>query len=114
MKWRGQESGSHLSFAALRIEKEQPVEELDFASGADAAVEIFEIGAASERHGLTIVHVLAVRQHVGRCPAAKKRTLFKETYAPAGFSHRGAGFQSPQPAPHHDSPFQRYAPPGGV
>jgi hypothetical protein len=70
MKWRGQKASSHLSFAALGIEKEKPIEELDFAGGADAAVEIIEICAASQSDVLTIVNVLAVGQHVGRCAAA--------------------------------------------
>jgi len=94
MKWRGQEPGLHLSFAALRIEKEEPVEELDFAGGADARVEIVEICAASQSDVLTVVHMLAVGQHVGRCAAAKKGTLFKQTNTPAGFSQRDARRQS--------------------
>src|SRR5216684_3993367 len=50
--------GLPCAFAALRIEKKEPIEELDFAGGADAAVEIVKIGAAAEGDVLTIVHVL--------------------------------------------------------
>src|ERR1700731_5452805 len=113
MKWRGQVPGLHFSFAALRIEKEEPVKELDFAGGADAAVEIIEICAASQSDVLTIVNMLAVGQHVGRRAATKKGTLFKQTNAPAGFSQRDAGCQSRQPAADHDHAFQGYSLPCG-
>ena len=106
MKWRGQEPGLHLSPAALRVEKEEPVEKLDFAGGADTAVEILKIGAATKGHMLAIVHVLAVGQHVGGRPAAEEGTLFKQPYAPAGFSQRDAGRQPRQPAADHDHAFQ--------
>src|SRR5260370_25979580 len=113
MKRRGQESGVHFSSEPLRIEKEEAVEELDVAGGTDAGVEIFEICAASQGHVLTVVDMLAVGQDVGRCAAAKKGTLFKQTYAPAGFSQRDAGCQSRQPAADHDHAFQRYSLPCG-
>src|SRR5260370_40692629 len=113
MKRRRQEAGLHHPFAPLRIEKEEPIEELDFAGGADAAVEVFEIGAAAEGHVLAIIDVLAVGQHVGGCAAAEEGTLFKQTHAPAGFSQRDAGCQSRQPAADHDHAFQGYSLPWG-
>src|SRR6266403_3954328 len=113
MKWRGQKPCLHLSPAALWIEKEEPLEKFDFAGGADAPIEIFEIGATTEGDVLAIVHVLAVGQHVGRRPAAKEGTLFKQTYAPAGFSQRDAGCQPRQPAADHDHAFQGYSLPCG-
>ena len=109
MKWRRQPPGLHLSSASLWIEKEEPIEEGYFARGTDAPVEIFQIGAASQSHMLAIVHMLAVGQHVGGCPAAEEGTLFKQTYAPAGFSQRDAGCQSRQPAADHDHAFQGYS-----
>ena len=113
MKWRRQEPGLHLTFAALRIEKKEAVEKFDFAAGAYAAVEIVEVGAAAKSHMLAIVHVLAVGQHVGRCAATEEGTLFEKTYAPAGFSQRDAGCQSRQPAADHDHAFQGYSLPCG-
>src|SRR2546422_700967 len=113
MKWRGQEPGLHRTLAALRIEKEEPVEELDLAGGADTPVEILEIGAAAKGHMLAIVHVFAIGQHVGRCAAAEEGTLFEQTYAPAGFSQRDAGCQPRQPAADHDHAFQGYSLPCG-
>src|ERR1700716_307813 len=113
MKWRGQSSSLHHSFPPLRIEEEETVEESDFAGGADAAVKIVKIGAATKSHVLAIVDVLAVRQHVGGCPAAKEGTLFEQTYAPAGFSQRDAGCQPRQPAADHDHAFQGYSLPCG-
>src|SRR6267143_3728840 len=113
MKWRGEEAGLYFALAPLQIEKEKPIKELDFAGGADATVEIFEVGAAAEGDVLAIVDVLAVGQHVGRCAAAKEGTLFKQTYAPAGFSQRDAGCQSRQPAADHDHAFQGYSLPCG-
>jgi len=104
----------HFSFATLRIEEKEPVEEFDFAGGADAAIEIVEIGAAAEGDVLAIVDVLAVGQDVGSCAAAKEGTLFEQTYAPAGFSQRDAGCQSRQPAADHDHAFQGYSLPCGV
>src|SRR5260370_29258852 len=98
MKRRGQEAGLHFSFAALRIDKEEAVEELDFAGGADAAGEILEGRAAAESDMLAIIHVFAVRQHVGSCAAAEERALFEQKYTPAGFSQRDARCQYPQPA----------------
>src|SRR5438552_961704 len=106
MKWRRQPPGLHLSSASLWIEKEEPIEEGYFARGTDAPVEIFQIGAASQSHMLAIVHMLAVGQHVGGCPAAEEGTLFKQTYAPAGFSQRDAGCQSRQAAADHDHAFK--------
>src|SRR5438477_2722476 len=106
MKWRGQKTGLHRTAAALGIEKEEPVEKLDFAGGTDAPIEIFEIGAAAKGHMLAIVNVFAVGQHVGRRPATKEGTLFKQTDAPAGFSQRDAGCQPRQPAADHDHAFQ--------
>src|SRR5260370_40214475 len=97
MKRRGKESGMHFSSAPLRIEKEEAVEELDFAGGNDAGVEIFGICVASQGHVLTVVDMLAVGQDVGRCAAAKKGTLFKQPDAPSGFSQGDSGCHSPQP-----------------
>src|SRR4029077_1924913 len=91
----------------------EPVEEFDFAGGADTIVEIFKIGATSQRYVLAIVHVLAVGQHVGRCAAAEEGTLFEQTYAPARFSQRDAGCQSRQPAADHYHAFQEYSLPYG-
>src|SRR5712692_1021820 len=113
MKRRGEKAGLHFSFAALRIEEEEAVEEFDFAGDADAAVEIIEIGTAAERDVLAIVDVLAVGQHVRRRAAAEKGTLFEQTNAPAGFSQRDAGCQSRQPAADHDHAFQGYSLPCG-
>ena|SRR5438132_8152775 len=109
MKRGGQKPGLHHSAAALGIEKEQPVEKFDFVGGADAPVEILKIGATTEGDVLTIVHMLAVGQHIGRCPATKEGTLFKQAYAPAGFSQRDAGCQPRQPAADHDHTFQEYS-----
>ena len=43
----GRKPACMIAGAALRIEKEQAVEKFDFASGADALVEIFKVGAAT-------------------------------------------------------------------
>ena len=83
---RGQKAGFHFAFASLRIEEEQAIEKFHFVCGADAAIEIVEIGAAAERDVLAIIDVLAVGQHVGGCAAAEERTLFEKTNAPTGFS----------------------------
>src|SRR6266850_944944 len=114
MKRRRKNAGLYFATAALRIEKKEPVEKLDFVRGADALVKIREIRAAAERHVLAIVHVLAVRQHVGRCAAAEEGTLFEQAHAPAGFSQRDAGCQSRQPAADHDHAFQEYSLPCGA
>ena len=103
----------HFAAAALRIEKNQAIEEFDFARGADAAVEVLEIGAAAEGDVLAIVDVLAVGQDVGSRAAAEKRALLKESNAPACFSQRDAGCQSRQPAADHDHAFQEYSLPRG-
>ncbi len=113
MKWRGKCAGLHFATAALRIEKNEAVEEFDFACGAHAAVKIIEIGAATERYVLAIVNVLAVGQNVGSGAAAKKGTLLEETYAPARISQRDAGCQSRQPAADHDHAFQECSLPCG-
>ncbi len=82
----GRNAGFHLALAALRIEEEQAIEKLHFVCGADAAIEIVEIGAAAERDVLAIIDVLAVGQHVGGCAAAEEGTLFEQPNAPTGFS----------------------------
>src|SRR5215467_13504857 len=98
MKWGEKRACLHLATAALGIEKEEAVEKFDFACGADAAVKILEIRAAAESDMLAVVDMLAVGQHVRSGAAAKKGTLLKETYAPAGISQRDAGCQSRQTA----------------
>jgi hypothetical protein len=86
VKWRWKNACFHRTLAALRIEEEQAVEKFNFVRGADAAVEIVEIGAAAERHVLAIVDVFAVGQNVGGCAAAEERALFEEPNAPTRFS----------------------------
>src|SRR6266436_6032326 len=54
----------HYAGHALRVEKNQAVEEFNFVGGAYTTIEVREIGAAAERHGLAIVHVLTIRQCV--------------------------------------------------
>src|SRR5262249_25975166 len=71
VKWRWENSVLHHAGAALRVQKKQTVEELDFPGRPDAAVKILEISAAAERHVLAIVHVLAIRQHVRGRAASK-------------------------------------------
>src|SRR5258708_27772327 len=87
----GQNVRFHNACHALRVEKHQAVEELDFVGGANAFVEVFKISAAAERDVLAIVYVLAIRQSIGSCAAAEVRTLFEDAYAAAGVSPRGAG-----------------------
>src|SRR5258708_25445711 len=99
MKRRGQEAGLHFSFAALRIDKEEAVEELDFAGGADAAVEIVEVGAAAQSDIVAIIHVFAAQQHVGSCAAADGRTLFGHTSTPSGVTPPEAARPSPDATP---------------
>ncbi len=86
MERSGENAGFHFAFSALWIEKEQTIEKFHFVCGADAAIEVVEIGAAAERDVLAIVDVFAVGQHVGGCAAAEERTLFEQTNAPTGFS----------------------------
>src|SRR5713101_2899156 len=85
MEWSRQESRLKPPGAPLRVKQEEPIKKLDLIGAANAAIEVFEICAATEGHVLTIVHVLAVGQHVGRCPAASPAspppitiTLFKD------------------------------------
>ena len=91
MHGSGQKIRFHDAGHALRIEEDQAIEEFDFAFRADAAVEVFEIGAAAERDVLAIVHVLAVRQDIGSCAAAEVGPLFEQTHAAACVSQRDAG-----------------------
>jgi hypothetical protein len=60
VKWRREHSGPHFTAATLGVEEQQPVEEFDFVRGADATVEVVEIGTAAEGYVLAIVDVLAV------------------------------------------------------
>src|SRR5580692_1741885 len=113
MKGRGEDAGVHLAAAALGVEKYQAVEKFDLAGGADAAVEICEVGTAAERDVLAIVDVLAVGQDVGSRASSEERALLKQTNAPARFSQRDAGCQSRQPAADHDYAFQQYSLPRG-
>jgi hypothetical protein len=76
----------HFAAASLWIEKDKSVEEFYFARGANAAIEIFKVGAATESDVLAVVDVLAIGQDVGSRASAKERTLLKETNAPACFS----------------------------
>jgi hypothetical protein len=86
VKRRGEEAGFHGSAAALGIEEDEFVEESYFIGGADAAIEIGEVGATAESHVLAVVDVLAIGQNVGSSAAAEKRFLFEQPYTPACFS----------------------------
>ena len=87
---------------------------LILSCGSHAAVKIFQICAATQRHVLAIVHMFAVRQHIGRCPAAQKWPLLEQAHAPAGFSQRDARRQPRQPAADHDHVLQEYSLPCGA
>jgi len=94
--------------------KRRRVEEFDFAGSADAAIEIFEIGAATERYVLAVVHVLAVGQHVGRCAATEEGTLFEQTYAANQIQPARRRLPVPaSPPADHDHAFQGYSLPCG-
>src|SRR5260370_25457737 len=84
----GQNVRFHNACHALRVEKHQAVEELDFVGGANAFVEVFKISAAAERDVLAIVYMLAIRQSIGSGAAAEVGPLFEEAYAAAGVSQR--------------------------
>jgi hypothetical protein len=86
VKRSGEKASVHFAAASLRIEEEETVEKPYFVAGADAAIEIFEIGATAEGDVLAIVYVLAVGQDIRSRASAKKRALLKETNAPACFS----------------------------
>src|SRR5260370_15726251 len=113
VEWSRQEARLKLASAPLRVKQEKAIEEFDLIRASDAAIKVFEIGAAAESDVLAIVHVLAVGQHVGGCAAAEEGTLFEQTYAPAGVSQRDAGCQSRQPAADHDHALQGYSLPCG-
>jgi len=103
----------HFTTAALGIEEQHAIEKSDFARGADAAIKVFKVGAAAKSDMLAIVDVLAIGQDIGSRASAEKRTLLKETNAPARFSQRDAGCQPRQPAADHDHAFQGYSLPRG-
>src|SRR5271169_6670409 len=94
VKRRGQDTGLHCAAPALRIDEHQTIEISYFVAGTYAAIEIFEVGAATECDMLAIVHMLAARQNVRSRAAAKKWALLEETDAPAGLSQRDAGCQT--------------------
>src|ERR1700720_2320298 len=86
----GQNVRFHNAGHALRVEKNQAVEELDFVLGADAFVEVFKISAAAERDVLAIVYMLAIRQSIRSGAAAEVGPLFEEAYAATCLSQRDA------------------------
>ena len=106
MNRSGKKIRLHNAGHALRVEKDEAVEEFYFVGGADALVKIFEIRAAAERDVLAIVHMLAIRQSIGRRAAAEVGTLFEQTNAAACVSQRDAGRQPRQPAANHDRVFR--------
>ena len=106
----GQKIRLHNAGHALRVEEDQPIEEFYFVGRADTFIEIFKIGAAAECDMLAIVHVLAIRQDIGSCPAPEVRPLFEQTYAAARVSQRDAGCQTRQPAANHDHVFRGHYP----
>src|SRR5580704_14450670 len=109
VEWCGQEAGLHLAAASLRVQKQEAIEEFDFVRGADAPVEIVEVGAAAESYVLAVIDVLTVGQHVGRGAAAEKGTLFEQPDPVTRFSQRDAGCQARQAAADHDHTFQGYS-----
>ena len=110
MRRSGKYSGLHDAGTALGIEEEEAVKEFDFAGGADALVKILEVGTATERNVLAIVHMLAIRQGIGSRAAAEVGPLFEEPYAKPSVSQRDAGRQPRQPAANHYHVFRGHYP----
>jgi hypothetical protein len=81
----------HFATAPLRVKEHQAVEKLDAVGGTYTPIEVFQVSATAEGYMLTIIDVFAIRENIGRRPAAKKRTLLQQSYAPASFSQRDAG-----------------------
>ena len=106
----GKEICLHDAGHALRIEKNQAIEEFNFIRGADALVKIREVGAAAEGNVLAIVHMLAVRQNIGGRAAAEVGPLFEEPYPEPSVSQRDAGRQPRQPAANHHHVFRGHYP----
>ena len=106
MDGSGEKIRLHDAGHALRVEKNQAVEEYNFVGGAYTTIEVREIGAAAERNMLAIVYVLAIRQSIGSCAAAEVGPLCEETNEAACFSQRDAGRQPRQPAANHDHVFR--------
>jgi len=77
VKRSGKPASLHFAAPALGIEKKKPVEELDFACGANSAVKVLQIRAAAECDVLAIVNVLAIRQNVRSGAAAEEGTLLE-------------------------------------
>src|SRR4029077_1337869 len=114
VKGRGKQAGLHFTAAPLRVDENEAIEEFDLVSGADAAVEILEIGATAQGDVLTVVDVLAARQNIRSGAAAEERALLEKAYAPARLTQRAAGRQPRQPAADHDHVFQECSLPSGA
>ena len=95
----------------IAIHKNQPIVEGDLSRGADATIEIVEIGAAAERDMLAVVDVLAGGQDVGGGAAAQKGPLFEQTNAEAGVSQRDGRGKPRQAAADHDHALRGHPPP---
>src|SRR6185437_2958855 len=101
----------HNAAAPLSIYKEELVIKGDFIPGSDTAIKIAEVGAATKRHMLAIINVLATRQNVRSCPAAQKRALFKHGYTETGFSQHDGRGKPRQPAADYDHALRGHLPP---
>ncbi len=84
--------------AAIRGGESEAVVEPDFIGGADAPVEISEIGAAAEGDVLAIVDMAAIGKDVGSGAAAQVRAAFEEADAVAGVRERDGRGQTGQAA----------------
>ena len=102
MQRRRQRHGCDRAALPIGRGKQQPVKKSDLIRGADAAVEILEVRAASQRNVLAVVDVLAAGQHVRRRTAPQMGPLFEQTHAEAGFSQRDGRGKSRQAAADHD------------
>ena len=79
---RGRQSRwTNLRSAAAGLDESESIEPSDPVGNSDAAIEVQQVGAASEQNMLTVVYSLACTGiFIGRSPASDERPALEEAY----------------------------------
>jgi len=95
MQWGWQRRRSNNRRSSSRLEKGQTIEPANLMLNPEVSIELEQIRAAPQKHVLAVVyHFTSAGMLVGRGPAAKIWTPFKNSNAKAAICQSTAGGQS--------------------
>lgn len=86
---------TNLRTPTTRLDESESIEPLNLLGDSDAPIEVEQVGAASEKHMLTVVYGLAgSRMLIGRSPATDERSALEETHWESRIGQCASGRES--------------------